>query len=534
MSLTVMNKQEMLRAEKIKDKNRKLTELRNTPLRIKFGGRIFAFRNTRELSRIIESFPVTLDSYAKEEFWRQGERLIKERETGKRKPQVKDKNMSIFRGDDFNSGLEQMMRQQYERVMKSSDGMMYITVNDGRVSREPETTVAASKRQLEEAAQAIKEMTETLERISKEPLLMHTVNKISKDGKYTFVKKGDQELRIEASSNLKVGHEVTLHPKSLQIVEDLGFPPLEASEFCPTTIPNVHWDDIGGLELAKADMIEAIELPHKEKDLYKYYGKRPVKGILLEGPPGCGKTMLGKAAARSLADIYGAENSKTGFLYIKGPEILNQYVGASEETIREIFISARRHFEEKGYPAIIFIDEAESILSVRGGRGFNLSATIVPSFLTEMDGLEDSSAIVILATNRPDILDPAIIREGRIDRKVKVTRPDQVNGMNIILMNLKKYPISKKYDIHNLAEGMAHEVYSDERVMGHDDKYLRDIVNGAMLAACVDLAVASAMKRDIATGKKSGICPEDIIYAVDRIHSQNIGLSHDFNQTEEA
>lgn len=385
--------------------------------------------------------------------------------------------------------------------------------------------------ELNEARQLIKEQNETLERIQQEPLLMHTISRIShnkiKDKYYTYVKKGEQELRIEATKDMKEGHEVLLHPKTMQIVENLGFPPLEASRFSPNEIPNVKWDDIGGLEQAKADMIEAIELPHREKALYKYYGKRPVKGIMLKGPPGCGKTLLGKAAANCLATIYGAENSRTGFLYVKGPEILNQYVGASEETIRNLFLDAERHYTEKGYPAVIFIDEADAILATRGGAGFSLSNTIVPTFLTEMDGLEGSTAVVILATNRPDILDPAIVREGRIDRKVEVTRPDQKNGLDIIMMNLAKYPIAKGYDIESLAEGMAHEIYSEERYIDND-KFLKDIVNGAMLAACVDLAVANAIGRDISQKEETGIQPEDVINAVNRIHHQNRGLNHDF------
>lgn len=393
---------------------------------------------------------------------------------------------------------------------------------------------------LDEAKATIKEQEEVLERIGKEPLLMHTIGRISKCGKYTFVKKGEQELRIEATKDLKVGHEVMLHPKTLQIVENMGFPPLDASQFSPAEVPSVEWDDIGGLEEAKQDMIEAIELPHREKSLFAYYGKRPVKGILLSGPPGCGKTMLGKAAANALAKIYGAESARTGFLYVKAPEVLNSYVGASEETVRQLFSDARRHADVNKYPAIIFIDEADAILARRGGVGFSMSNTIVPSFLTEMDGLESSSAIVILATNRPDILDPAIVREGRIDRKVSVKRPSVENATNIIALNLAKYPIAAGWDRQNIAEGMAHELYSDERTM-NGDKRLRDIVNGAMLAACVDLAVANAIRRDMQARAAaadeeiwlpSGITPDDVLLAVARIHQQNNGLQHDFEKGE--
>lgn len=456
--------------------------------------------------------------------------------------------------------LEAAMRQMVNIAM----GGGYMKINAGDMvivdsikNADREYQAMTLRTQLEEARNTIKEQQEVLEQIAKEPLIAHTISRISKCGKYTFVKKGEQELRIQASKDLKVGHVVMLHPKTLQIVENTGYPPLEAGQFAPAEIPNVKWSDIGGLEEAKQDMIEAIEMPHREKELFAFYKKRPVKGILLSGPPGCGKTMLGKAAATALSEIYGKESARTGFLYVKAPEILNSYVGASEETVREIFSDARRHAMEHGYPAIIFIDEAEAILAKRGGMGFSMSNTIVPSFLTEMDGLESSSAIVILATNRPDILDPAIVREGRIDRKVSVKRPSVKNAMDIIAMSLERYPVADGWDLMNMAEGMAHEIYSDNRMI-NGDKYLRDIVNGAMLAACVDLAVANAMRRDIEArkekagqaepdvtpeGKKvltavsdpwkpTGITPDDVLLAVARIHHQNNGLQHDFDGVE--
>lgn len=380
--------------------------------------------------------------------------------------------------------------------------------------------------ELKEATDKIKELTEILERVQKEPLMLQTIDRISKDKKHIFIKKGDVDLRIEAVKDIKRGDEVLLHPKTMQIVEHLGKPPLEASRFAPDKIPNVTWDDIGGLEAAKSDMIEAIEMPHLNKDLFKHYNKKQIKGILLSGPPGCGKTMLGKAAANSLSKTYGKENSRTGFLYVKGPEILNQYVGQTEQTIRDMFFDAQRHKEEHGYPAIIFLDEADAILAARGSRNIGIGNTIVPMFLTEMDGLEESSAIVIIATNRPDVLDPAIVRDGRIDRKIIVTRPSMENAVSILAMNLKNVPISKEYDRHTLAEDTAALIYSDDRFIGND-KYLKDIVNGAMLANCVDIAVSFAIRRDIKSKKKTGLLPDDLIAGIDRIQAQSTGVKHD-------
>lgn len=385
---------------------------------------------------------------------------------------------------------------------------------------------------LENARNIIKQQNEILENLRKDALILHKVTRVSKDGKYTFVSKQGVELRVAAPEGLKVGHEVLLHPKTMGVVENLGFPPLEASPFSPNKVPDIKWDDIAGLEQAKEDLIEAIEMPHRYREMYKHYGKRPVKGLLLSGDPGCGKTMLGKAAANSLAAIYGAESAKTGFLYIKGPEILNQYVGQTEQTIREIFIDAGRHFDVHGYPAVVFIDEADAILAARGTRSVGIGNTIVPQFLTEMDGLEDSKAIVILATNRPDVLDPAIVREGRIDRKVHVSRPDIKTTIEIAKLNLRKYPICKEFELNDLAQGLAHEFFNTERFVG-DDRPLKSIISGAMIAAAVDLAVASAMRRDIAElnfkEEFSGVSGDDILVAVDRIQHQNRGLAYDFN-----
>lgn len=321
------------------------------------------------------------------------------------------------------------------------------------------------KNDLEEAKKVIEEQNEILTRIQKEPLIVHTIDRVSKDGKFTYYKKGEQEIRIEAPKDLKRGHEVLLHPKTFQIVEYLGFPPLEASEFAPSKIPDTTWDDIGGLEDAKRDIQEAIELPFKEKELFAYYNKRPIKGILLSGEPGCGKTLLAKAAANSLAKLHNAESVRTGFLYVKGPEILNMCVGATEQTIRNIFIDASRHLKEHGYPAIVFIDEADAILATRGQRLSGIGNTIVPAFLTEMDGLEESSAIIMLATNRPDVLDPAIIREGRIDRKIHVPRPSKVNALNIVSKCLAKFPIAMTSNIEDLSLALVCEIYDSERMV---------------------------------------------------------------------
>lgn len=406
-----------------------------------------------------------------------------------------------------------------EREMVSPLGKAFPTV-----LRQPATWDVKEEdlvvRSLRQAQEAIVELTNTLERIQKEPLILYSIDRLSKDGKYAYVKKGDQTLRIMSCINLESGDEVLLHPKTLQIVERIGRPPLEASRFSPDTIPNVTWGDIGGLEQAKADMIEAIELPHQNKELFRFYNKTDIKGILLAGPPGCGKTMLGKAAANSLADAYGQENSRTGFLYVKGPEILDKYVGQTEQTIRDMFFDAKRHKQEKGYPAIIFIDEADAVLAARGTYLTGIGNTIVPAFLTEMDGLEESGAIVIIATNRPQVLDPAIVRDGRIDRKVSVTRPDEESASEILRLNLSKLPLGPEFDALSIARETIEIMYSYDCQV-QKGVLLRDIINGAMLVNCLNLAVSFAIRRDLAEKTFSGIRMDDIKAAIHRLQTNS-------------
>lgn len=298
----------------------------------------------------------------------------------------------------------------------------------------------------------------------------------------------------------------------------------------------VSWDDIGGLEEAKKLMIEMVELPHTNPGIYQYYNKRLPKGVLLYGPPGCGKTLLGKAAAYSLAKIYKGKAQTSGFIYIKGPEILNKFVGSSEESIRSIFIRAREHKKQFGFPATIFIDEADAILSKRGsGISSDVEKTIVPMFLTEMDGLEDSGAFIILATNRPDILDPAVVRDGRIDRKIKITRPTKESAKEIFLLNVKKTPLEKKCTKERLANLAVEKVFSAENVLynvqfeGIDTQEaftLDKVVNGAMIANIVDTAISAAMRRDLLRNTKTGVNEEDIVQAVATIAKENRELDH--------
>ncbi len=334
------------------------------------------------------------------------------------------------------------------------------------------------------------------------------------------------------ADSLEKGDRVVLDGTASVIVRNLG---KDDERFSFMAETNVTWDEVGGLAQAKQQMIEAVELPHQHPDIFRFYGKKPVKGILLYGPPGCGKTMLGKATATALAQIYSSGATKSaGFIYVKGPEILDRFVGVAEATIRQIFARARKHKELYGYPAVVFIDEADAILAKRGsGISSDIERTIVPMFLAEMDGLVDSGALVILATNRPDILDPAVVRDGRIDRKIKIDRPTAASAADIFLLNLDRVPLNNGDTYEDLAKLGSDEVFASRRVLyqvstksnGIIDFTLGNIVNGGMIVSVVDQATSIALHRDLSKKRPEGLCRDDLVAAVDAIERQNRDLN---------
>ena len=278
----------------------------------------------------------------------------------------------------------------------------------------------------------------------------------------------------------------------------------------------VTWDSIGGLEDAKEALREAIEYPLQHAALWAAYGRKPAKGALLWGPPGCGKTMLGKAVASSLQ----ASGAPGGFLYVKGPELLNKYVGATEEKIRALFDRARRYRAEHGRPAVIFIDEAEALLGERRGRSLSgLEATTVPTFLAEMDGLEDHAAFVLLSTNLPDSLDPAVVRDGRIDRRIEVRRPDLPQAQAILQLAIHGVPLAD-----GALRGVAIDMFDDAAIVREIGKAeghslflrMRDVMSGAVIAGVVGRAIDHAMRRDREAGcvEPSGVAASDFARAV--------------------
>jgi proteasome ATPase len=328
----------------------------------------------------------------------------------------------------------------------------------------------------------------------------------------------------------KVGDRVLLDQTGQAVVKNLGQGDKTRVVEHAT---GVSWDDIGGQEEAKRELVEAIEWPVTHRDVYAEYKLTPSRGVLLWGPPGCGKTMLGKASATALARVHHQAETSTGFIYVKGPDILRGIVGESEREIRQLFAQARAHFDEHGYPAIVFVDEADAVLTKRGmSLHQGMERTIVPQFLSEMDGLFASSAFVLLATNRPDTLDPAVVREGRIDRKVEVRRPDRKAAREIACKRLQGRPCHRDQE-DTIVDAVVGELYDDKHAIyvircrdGGDKRFpLAKVVSGAMVAGVVERATQHAIRR-LHTGGSKGISTQDVREAVEAVLEEQRSIDH--------
>jgi proteasome-associated ATPase len=346
--------------------------------------------------------------------------------------------------------------------------------------------------------------------------------------------KGDPSERIVIYPGKEPREEdqVLLDSTRTVIVENLG---RKRNDLQLKADTGVSWDDIGGQETAKRELREAIEDPIVHADLFREYGKRPTKGILLWGAPGNGKTMLAKAVATAIARLHGASVHEGGFLSVKGPEILNHWVGMSEAGIRGLFASARQHQREHGYPPVIFIDEADAIFARRGRQGIEgMERTIVPQFLAEMDGLDEMTAVVMLATNRADVLDPAVVRPGRIDRKIRVVAPTMPECAAIVRNALRGRKIAEGETPQGLAVLAADRLFEDKtplymiRVKEGSDRRVTvsDFVSGAMCAGIAERAVQLALRRHVA-GEGIGVSAKDIERAVVDSREELRGLDHE-------
>ena len=359
-------------------------------------------------------------------------------------------------------------------------------------------------------------------------------------GMQSVVLQRSQDLMKE---NLKVGDEIRVDPNYRIAIELLS--ESKTQDYYLESVPETPWGKVGGQEEALNAIKDAIELPLLHSDLFAKFQHQTPKGFLLYGPPGCGKTLIGKATAynltRQLTKKTG-EDMQQFFMHIKGPEILNMWVGESERMVREIFATAREKRRD-GFLPFIFIDEAESILGTRrAGRYSSILSTLVPMFCTEMDGIESlNQVVIILASNRADLIDPAILRPGRIDRKIKVDRPDREAAKDIYKIYLSadlpydpaliKRTGGVKEAIDWLVEKVTDAQFArkDEnrflevtlRSGKRDTLYRGDLVSGAIIASVVERSKELAIKRAINSLQEEGISESDLLLSLSTEYSEN-------------
>lgn len=327
-------------------------------------------------------------------------------------------------------------------------------------------------------------------------------------------------------STLKEGEEVFLDPNQKVILGKL--PKRESKEFTDDDYVPVDWNQVGGQEKMIEEVRKVIEYPILHKEILSQMEYQMAKGFLFYGPPGCGKTLMGRAilseVIRKLSDKENKE-LQGRFIHVKGPEILNMWLGESERKIREIFQKAR-DYREKGQVPFIFIDEAESVLGTRqASRGLNISNTLVPMFCAEMDGIQSlRDTVVILATNRPDLIDPAILRPGRIDRKIKVGRPDRKDCNAILKVYLKETFPREHTDFADMAEPFLEKLFErtpEQEVLvltlrsGEFKKlYWKDFISGAVIESIVKRTKERAIERAI-KGEELRITVQDLLASLE-------------------
>jgi proteasome-associated ATPase len=370
-----------------------------------------------------------------------------------------------------------------------------------------------------------------------------TFKDLLEDGRRALVTgRADEERVCELADSLigqkiRAGDHLLMDTRSSMLVERLPRP--EVEELILEEVPDISYDDVGGLDDQIEMIKDAVELPYLYADLFHEHELQPPKGILLYGPPGCGKTLIAKAVANSLAkrvsEKTGNARTRSYFLNIKGPELLNKYVGETERQIRLIFQRAREKSEE-GVPVIVFFDEMDSLFRTRGtGISSDIESTIVPQLLAEIDGVESlKNVIVIGASNREDLIDPAILRPGRLDVKIKIERPDSESARAIFLQYLQPtLPISE--DEIKLGGGDAQRAVSQMITVavdamyatGDENKFLevtyqngdkevlffKDFSSGAMIENIVRRAKKLSIKRTIAGGTR-GIGTQDLLDSI--------------------
>ncbi|MDT3778573.1 proteasome ATPase [Nitrospira sp. MA-1] len=361
------------------------------------------------------------------------------------------------------------------------------------------------------------------------------------DGRAVVSLRLDDERVVEISDSLKhqtlsVGDHLLFEPRSGYLIEKL--PKGEMEELVIEEVPDIQYDQIGGLTKELEQVKDAVELPFLYPELFAEHRLSPPKGLLLYGPPGCGKTLIAKAVANSIAKKLGhlkGKDVRSYFLHIKGPELLNKYVGESERQIREVFAKAKEKASH-GNPVIVFFDEMDALFRTRGtGISSDMESTIVPQFLSEIDGVESlRDVIVIGASNRQDLIDPAVLRPGRLDIKIKIPRPDKQSAKDILgkyltsdlplaEAELTQHGSDRSTFINHLIETTVEAMYALteenqflEVTYANGEKetvYFKDFSSGALIESVVSRAKKLAIKRAI-SGEAKGLKPEDFLRGI--------------------
>ncbi|MDX1621833.1 MAG: proteasome ATPase [Nitriliruptorales bacterium] len=383
------------------------------------------------------------------------------------------------------------------------------------------------------------------------------ISELLDDGRAVVLGRADEERIVHLSEPLregplKAGDSVLLDPRSNYALERI--PKAEVEQLILEQVPDITYDQIGGLKEQVEAIRDAVELPYLHADLFEEHELRAPKGILLYGPPGCGKTMIAKAVANALAervrDKTGREDVKSYFLNVKGPELLNKYVGETERQIRLIFQRAREKSAE-GFPVIVFFDEMESLFRTRGsGVSSDVENTIVPQLLAEIDGVESLKDVVVIgASNREDMIDPAILRPGRLDVKIKVDRPDQTaareifdiylhEGLPLREAELARHGGDRRQAVTSMIDSTVTKMYAEdadnrflEVTYANGEKeilYFKDFNSGAMIENVVARAKKYAIKRFLDTGDK-GLETSDLVSAIRDEFRENEDLPNTTN-----
>ena len=375
-----------------------------------------------------------------------------------------------------------------------------------------------------------------------------TVKNVMEDGiRALVVGRADEERVCELADNLRgtlirSGDHLRLDVRSNLLLEKLPRP--EVEDLLLEEVPDISYTDIGGLDEQIEQIADAVELPFLHPDLFAEHQLPAPKGILLYGPPGCGKTLIAKAVANSLAkkvaEKVGEGKGRSYFINIKGPELLNKYVGETERQIRLVFQRAREKSDE-GWPVIVFFDEMDSMFRTRGtGISSDMESTIVPQLLAEIDGVEGlKNVIVIGATNREDLIDPAILRPGRLDVKIKIERPNEIGARAIFAQYLtNEIPLDQSESIDSMLDATVSEMYKEDEAnkflevtYQNGDKeimYYKDFSSGAMIENIVRRAKKLAIKRVINGGEK-GVRTQDLLDSIKQEYKEHQDLPNTTN-----